>query len=679
MAAKLGTPAAPQETPSRSFAPSGQIAELLARGYQHHRAGQFSEAESCYKNVLSIDPNHFDGLHLLGVLAHQVGRSDVAARLIGRAIALHDRHSTLHGTSALDPSKAAALRHNLAAAHSNLTIVLTALGDLPAALKAAQRSLQLEETENAKLLFVGCLRGQSLIQNRMELCDDLTRALSEPWGRPADIARFAAIHIKRHGAIGACIRRIAATGPSLLAPHELFSPAELAEICNNRLLGCLLESTIVIDLELERFATALRRTMLAAAMGGLGPKLFRQESLRFCCALAQQCFINEYIFSCSVEEKQQAEQLREQLVGALSTGVSVPEFWLGAVAAYFPLASLSQADLLIERCWPAPAADLVMRQVREVHEERRLRGSIPRLTTIDDSSLAVREQYEENPYPRWMKPSPVVQTTIEAYLRQLFPTVSLHKVVKTKGAEILIAGCGTGQHSIETARQFPEARVLAVDLSLSSLCYAKRKTQELGVRNIEYAQADILNLQSIGRTFDVIEAVGILHHLAQPQAGWQVLLSILRPGGFMRLGLYSKRARQDVTAARALIAQRGYAPSAEDIRRCRHELIGLGDGSPLSKIADRLDFFSTSPCRDLLFHVQEHQFMLPQIDDFLRQNQLEFLGFDLPGGVLHNFRSRFPNDRTMTDLAHWHTFETENSFVFTNMYQFWIRKHVSAP
>jgi SAM-dependent methyltransferase len=505
-------------------------------------------------------------------------------------------------------------------------------------------------------------------------------ALSEPWGRPNHLARFAAIHIKHYGAIGTCIRRITATWPNLLAPHELFSPVEFAEICDNRLLGCLLESTVVSDLELERFVTALRRTMLAAAMGGLGPQLCRQESLPFWCALAQQCFINEYIFSCPDQEKQQAEELRERLVEALSTGASVPESWLGAVAAYFPLASLSEADLLIERRWSAPAAELVMRQVREVHEERRLRGSVPRLTAIDDSvSLAVRQQYEENPYPRWMKPSPIVQTTIEAYLRRRFPIVSLHKVVKTKGAEILIAGCGTGQHSIETARRFPEASVLAIDLSLSSLCYAKRKTRELGVENIKHAQADILNLQSIGRTFDVIEAVGILHHLAQPLAGWQVLLSILRPGGFMRLGLYGKRARQDVTAARALIAQRGYAPSAEDIRRCRHDLTGLGDGSPLSKIANELDFFSTSTCRDLLFHIQEHQFTLPQIDDFLRQNQLEFLGFDLPGGVLHNFRRRFPNDKTMTDLAHWHTFETENPFVFRSMYQFWIRKHVSAP
>jgi tetratricopeptide (TPR) repeat protein/SAM-dependent methyltransferase len=655
--------------------------------------GKLDEAVAAFRQAIGIKPDFAEPYYTLGVALGMQGKLDEAIAASRRAIGIKPNFAeaycnlgvALAEQGKLDEAVAAyrqaiAIKPDYAVVYSNLTTALTALGDHPAALKAVQRSLQLEETKKSKLLFVGCLRESGFIPGEIEPSDHLTRALSEPWGRPNDLARFAAIHIKRHGAIGTCIRSIAATWPDLLAPHELFSQAELAEICGNQFLGCLLESTIVFDLELERFVTALRRTMLAAAIDDLGPQLFRQGSLRFWCALAQQCFINEYIFSCSDEEKQQAEQLRERLVDALSTGASVPESWLAAVAMYFPLASLSQADLLIERCWSAPAAELVMRQVREVHEERRLRGSIPRLTGIDDSvSLAVRQQYEENPYPRWMKPSPVVETTIEAHLRELNPIVSLEKVVKTKGAEILVAGCGTGQHSIETARQFPEARVLAVDLSLTSLCYAERKMRELGVKNLEHAQADILKLQSIGRTFDVIDASGVLHHLAHPLAGWQVLLSILRPGGFMRLGLYSKWARQDVSAARALIAQRGYAPSAEDIRRRRHELIGLGDGSPLSKIADSHDFFSTSSCRDLLFHVQEHQFTLPQINDFLGQNQLEFLSFDLPRSVLHNFRCRFPNDRTLTDLEHWHTFEMENSFVFASMYQFWIRKHVSAP
>ena len=675
IAAKLGKQAAPPLSRNATLNPSGQIPDLLARGRSHHRAGQLADAEKCYRDLLAIDPNHFDGLNLLGIVAQQTGRSDLAAGLIGKALALHDQSPTLPNTGTPGRSKPAVSRKNLAAAHSNLSIVSTALGDLPTALKAIQRSLQLEETENAKLLFVGCLRKLTVIPDGIDLRDDLVRAMSEPWGRPTDLARFASNLVKRDGAVGTCIRRITATWPRILAPDELFSSTEFAEICDDRLLSCLLESTLVFDLELERFLTVVRSTILAAAVDGAASEAFGQGSVRFCCALAQQCFINEYVFSWTAEEKLQAERLRERLVEALATGAPVPELWLAAVAAYYPLALLPHADSLIEQRWSASAAELITRQVQEVHEEQRLRASVPRLTAVDDDvSLAVKKQYEENPYPRWIKASPAGATTIEAHLRQLFPLANIHNVVKTPGAEILIAGCGTGQHSIETAQLFPEARVLAIDLSLSSICYAKRKTRELGLKNLDYAQADILQLQSIRHSFDVIEAGGVLHHLAQPMAGWLVLLSLLRPGGFMRIGLYSKLARQDIAAARALIAQRGYGSSAEDIRRFRQELEGLGDHAPLSEVTDRLDFFSTSRCRDMLFHVQEHQFTLPEIAEFLRQNQLSFLGFDLHGGALQAFRQRFPNDGEMTDLGLWYSFEMENPSLFAGMYEFWIRK-----
>jgi hypothetical protein len=42
--------------------------------------------------------------------------------------------------------------------------------------------------------------------------------------------------------------------------------------------------------------------------------------------------------------------------------------------------------------------------------------------------------------------------------------------------------------------------------------------------------------------------------------------------------------------------------------------------------------------------------------------------------VLEHFRRRFPGDKAMRDLDHWHTFEAENALVFAGMYQFWIQK-----
>jgi len=89
--------------------------------------------------------------------------------------------------------------------------------------------------------------------------------------------------------------------------------------------------------------------------------------------------------------------------------------------------------------------------------------------------------------------------------------------------DILIAGCGTGQQSIDAAQRFREARVLAVDLSLSSLAYARRKALELGLDGIAHAQADILELGKLGPQLRPDRSGGVLHHMADPFAGWEAL------------------------------------------------------------------------------------------------------------------------------------------------------------
>jgi SAM-dependent methyltransferase len=239
--------------------------------------------------------------------------------------------------------------------------------------------------------------------------------------------------------------------------------------------------------------------------------------------------------------------------------------------------------------------------------------------------------------------------------------------------DILIAGCGTGQHAIGTAQLFEGAKVLAVDLSMASLGYAARKTREMGLTSVEYAQADLLKLGSIGRSFDVIESAGVLHHLADPWSGWRVLLSLLRPGGFMKLGFYSEVARRNVSKARALIAERGYGATSDAIRRCRQDLMALGDATDLGFLLQSNDFFSMSACRDLLFHVQEKHMTLAAIDAFLRENHLSFLGFENIAGV-QAYRRRFPDDRAATNLGQWQIFENENPDTFNRMYQFWIQK-----
>ena len=97
----------------------------------------------------------------------------------------------------------------------------------------------------------------------------------------------------------------------------------------------------------------------------------------------------------------------------------------------------------------------------------------------------------------------------------------------------------------------------------------------------------------------------MLHHLADPRAGWGVLLSLLRPGGVMDVALYSEAGRRGIVAARAFIAERGYRATAEDIRLFRRE-VHRPDCSFAKDLVTSADFYTTGTCRDLLFHVVEH-------------------------------------------------------------------------
>jgi hypothetical protein len=142
----------------------------------------------------------------------------------------------------------------------------------------------------------------------------------------------------------------------------------------------------------------------------------------------------------------------------------------------------------------------------------------------------------------------------------------------------------------------------------------------------------------------------------------------------MSIGLYSKRARADINAVREFIAARGCGGSAREIRRCRQEILAFPDDKPGRSVAGLGDFYSTSDCRDLLFHVQEYQHTLPEIAGFIAAEKLRFLGFLLDARVLRAYGAAYPEDRAMIDLTCWDAFEQANPQVFAAMYQFVVQK-----
>jgi 2-polyprenyl-3-methyl-5-hydroxy-6-metoxy-1,4-benzoquinol methylase len=496
---------------------------------------------------------------------------------------------------------------------------------------------------------------------------------------PHDLCRAALSLIMVDERIASCVRRANESWPARVPRVVLYGAGGLAALGTDPLLQALLEAVPVNSIHFERFLTCARHALLEIASSNQPPDPTDVAALQFYAALTRQCFTNEFVFDCGEAERLAAATGRDSLLALLDANLAVPPFLVLAVAAYFPLHLLHDAERLLAASLPGPVDEVLRQQIREPLEEQALRAGVESLTAITGGvSEAVRDQYEQNPYPRWVRmPLREQAMHFNAELRRALPFGRFTPMADDSAPEVLVAGCGTGSDAIFVAQRFRGARVLAVDLSLSSISYAKRKTQELGLTNIEYAQADVLKLGDIARTFDIIGSIGVLHHLADPFAGWRILLSRLRPGGFMCLGLYSQIARRPVAEAREFIAARGYAGTPDDIRRFRQDVLVQGAGVELGLLSNSHAFYSLSDCRDLAFHVQEQHLTLGQIESFLAESGLRFIGFELDLRVLNKYRARFSDDPSCTDLRNWARFEADNPDTFTAMYRFWIQQPIT--
>ena len=158
----------------RSGAPSDpRVDGLFSSALAHHQAGRLAQAETLYRETLALQGDHADALHLLGVLASQVGQHEVAVDLIGRAIAHDRRNPRFHSNLGLalaslqrleqavaSYDRALSLRPDDAEVHFNRGNALLALGRLLDAIAAYERALRAKPDHKEAL----CNRGAALAE-----------------------------------------------------------------------------------------------------------------------------------------------------------------------------------------------------------------------------------------------------------------------------------------------------------------------------------------------------------------------------------------------------------------------------------------------------------------------------------------------------------------------------------
>lgn len=423
---------------------------------------------------------------------------------------------------------------------------------------------------------------------------------------------------------------------------------------------------LVPDMKIEAFLIALRKGLLNAACGQekiAYPQEFEQLAL----SLAQCSFNNDYLYLVTESEAASVKALSEKDVKTLSA------FEVAMLGAYEPLYKFEGICRALEKMFSPIAGKkslkkIILQQIEEPLAERKLAQNFPSLSKIDDNvSEKVRLQYEENPYPKWTVPKAIHDDEL-----------AIRAGIYSKSAnEILIAGCATGAYPINVARAHPRDKITGIDLSLASLCYGERKAQELKVKNLEFLHGDILKIAEVGKMFDVIETVGVLHHMKDPKAGLDALVDVLADGGYIKIGLYSTLARKHITACSSEFSQKGFKPTPEGIGQGREYILSLPEEHPYKNFMKYNDFYNTSMMRDMLFHVQERCYTIPQIKELLTEAGLEFIGFsDIgTGEAFAKYKEKFPDDKGMIILENWHIFEQDNPDTFIGMYKFWCRKN----
>lgn len=415
----------------------------------------------------------------------------------------------------------------------------------------------------------------------------------------------------------------------------------LADMLNDRFfLQCILRLRVRSE-KLEHWLTALRRRFLLE----WDEHAITDSAQDFLAALAVAMFYTEYVFATTQEE---------------DVAIAKGQGSFALRGCYQPLTDEMEIPASDSRFFDA----LITAHMTYPRRERELVQTIESFAGIADKTSAdVKAMYEARPYPRWRQ---AIQMRDKPLLGQT-----------GKNMDVLIAGCGTGQEIMQFVANLSDVKVTAIDLSFASMAYAKRQCERYNLlKRVTFAQGDLQDAPLLERQFDVVSSSGVLHHLAKPERGLQALLQVLKEGGRMHMALYAQHARHYyLQAAIDMAAAKNIGQNADGIRAFRQEIMALPEDHPARRPTKLGDFYTLNECTDLLFHIQECWYTLPQLKALLDANGLELLAMRLKGARRIAYLQANPADRAHKDWAALEAYEAESApDTFIGMYDFWVKR-----
>jgi SAM-dependent methyltransferase len=237
----------------------------------------------------------------------------------------------------------------------------------------------------------------------------------------------------------------------------------------------------------------------------------------------------------------------------------------------------------------------------------------------------VREFYDQHPYP------PPVDG-LEGYRQQwkdegrrradhhLFWPAKPYRT----DMDVLVAGCGTSQ-AAKYALRFPEAQVIGIDISDTSLQETKNLKEKYDLGNLELEQLAVERVEELEQRFDLILCTGVLHHLPDPDTGLRALRRVLKRDGAMHLMVYATYGRTGIYMIQEYCRRLGIGNSEEEITELAATLMAMPPAHPLGVLlGESPDFRRKAALADALLNPQDRAFTVPQLFDLIEGSGLMF-------------------------------------------------------
>jgi SAM-dependent methyltransferase len=252
-------------------------------------------------------------------------------------------------------------------------------------------------------------------------------------------------------------------------------------------------------------------------------------------------------------------------------------------------------------------------------------------------SAAVAKLYDTYPFP----PEPILDEPPPGYNWRWNWLAAYNfctgRKPEKQDIRILDAGCGSGVGTEYLVHLNPQAQVVGIDLSAGTLEVAKKRCQSSGADRVEFHHLSIYDVQQIPGEFDLINCVGVLHHLPDPIRGIQALAKKLAPGGLMHIFVYGELGRWEIQLMQKAIAliqgdQRG--DYRDGVQVGRKIFASLPENNRLVKREKErwsLENQRDECFADMYVHPQEIDYNIDTLFDLIDASGLEFVGFSNPG------------------------------------------------